>query len=276
VSARWYALLSAVLFSTGGAAIKATAWNHWQVAAGRSLLAAMAVAAVLPAARNLGTKPVWLAAVAYALTLALFVTATKMTTAANAIFLQGSAPLFLLLLGPWTLGEKVRARELWVLGAVAVGMTMVFAAEQRASALAPNPALGNALGAVTGLTWALTVLGLRWVRKRGGEGMAVVLAGNLLVVAWCAPLAWPVETFSVPDVLALLYLGLVQIALAYWCLTKAVAELGALETALLVMLEPALNPFWTWAIHGERPAGLALAGGGLILTATGWQAVRKR
>ncbi|GAB4365545.1 MAG: hypothetical protein OHK0021_09160 [Bryobacter sp.] len=106
--------------------------------------------------------------------------------------------------------------------------------------------------------------------------MAVVLAGNCLVVLLCAPMAWPLPVLTFHDGAALVYLGLVQIALAYWCLGKAVSGLGALETALLIMLEPALNPFWTWVLHGERPAPLALLGGAVILVATGIQALARR
>ncbi len=276
MNARWYALASAVLFSTGGAAVKGTALNHWQVAGGRSFVAALAVFLLLPAARRVGEPRLWVVGFAYALTLVLFVTATKLTTAANAIFLQGSAPLYLLLLSPWLLGERVKLREALVLVVVAVGMTLVFFAESRGGALAPDPPAGNLLGAISGLSWALTVIGLRWIRTQGGEAMAVVLAGNVLVVAICVPFAWPLQNISGGDVLSLLYLGVVQIALAYWCLTRAVASLGALETALLVMLEPALNPFWTWLLHGEKAAPMALAGGCLILVATALQALLKR
>lgn len=276
MSPRWFALLAAVLFSTGGAAIKATTWNSWQVASGRSFVAAVAIAFLLPKARQSWGWPIAWAAAAYALTLSLFVSATKLTTSANAIFLQSSAPLYLVSLGPWLLKEKVSRREWLLLGAITCGMVLVFLAGETTTALAPNPALGNALAAASGLTWAFTVLGLRWANRQGRESMAVVLAGNCLVVLLCAPLAWPWPALTFNDGAALLYLGLVQIALAYWCLGKAVSGLGALETALLIMLEPALNPFWTWVLHGERPAPLALLGGAVILVATGIQALARR
>ncbi len=270
------ALASAVLFSTGGAAIKATSWNSWQVAGVRSAIAAAAIAALLPGARKLGSRRVWLVGLVYALTLVLFVTATKLTTAANAIFLQSGAPIYLLLLGPWLLKEPVRKSDWAVLAGIAVGMMLVFAAEQQPLASAPNPVLGNWLAAATGVTWALTVAGLRWVGKAGEDAMAPVLAGNMLAALLCVVPMWPLPALALADLLALLYLGLFQIALAYWCLAKAVRGLGALEAALLVMLEPALNPFWTWAMHGERPAGLALVGGGFILAATAAQGLWRR
>lgn len=272
---RWYALLAAVLFSTGGAAIKATTWNSWQVAGSRSLIAALAIAFLLPSARRSWNRSVAYASIAYALTLVLFVTATKLTTSANAIFLQSSAPIYLVTLGPLLLKERVSRRELYILAAVMSGMLLVFFAGEVTTKLAPDPNLGNLLAALSGATWAGTVLGLRFVNRQGGESMAVVLAGNCLVVLLCAPMALPLPAMEWNDALAIAYLGLVQIALAYWCLSKAVAGLGALETALLIMLEPALNPFWTWVLHGEKPAWLAIAGGAIILAATTAQALRK-
>lgn len=265
------ALVSAILFSTGGAAIKSTTLNSWQVAGARSLVAASAFALLLPQARRLGRREVWISAIAYALTLIFFVNATKLTTSANAIFLQGSAPIFLLLLGPWLLREANRPRDYLILVAIAAGMTLIFLSPTASTALAPNPELGNAFGAASGLTWAFTLLGFRWTQARGLDPAAVVLAGNLLVVALCFP-----TQFTATDAVPILYLGLVQIALAYWCLTRAVSHLSALEAALLGMLEPALNPFWTWLLHNERPAPLALTGGLIILLATTVQALLPR
>lgn len=262
------ALVSAILFSTGGAAIKSTTLNSWQVAGARSLVAATAFALLLPESRRLARREVWISSIAYALTLIFFVNATKLTTSANAIFLQGSAPVFLLLLGPWLLKESNKPRDYAILLAIALGMTLIFLSPTTTTTLAPNPELGNAFGAASGLTWAFTLLGFRWIQSKGIDSAATVLAGNMLVVALCFP-----TQFSTTDLLPILYLGLIQIALAYWCLTRAVAHLSALEAALLGMLEPALNPFWTWLLHNERPANLALIGGTVILLATTIQAL---
>lgn len=268
LSPQLLALLSAILFSTGGAAIKSTTLNSWQVAGARSMVAALALAIALPHSRRLAHRAVWIAAIAYALTLIFFVNATKLTTSANAIFLQGSAPVFLLLLGPWLLKEANKPRDYAILLAIGMGMTLIFISPTTTTTLAPNPDLGNAFGAASGLTWAFTLLGFRWVQSKGIDPIAAALAGNILVALTCFP-----TQFSATDLAPILYLGLIQIALAYWCLTRAVAHLSALEAALLGMLEPALNPFWTWLLHNERPANLALIGGTVILLATTIQAL---
>lgn len=268
LSPQLLALTSAILFSTGGAAIKSTTLSSWQVAGARSMVAATALALLLPQSRRLARREVWISAIAYALTLICFVNATKLTTSANAIFLQGSAPVFLLLLGPWLLKEHNRPRDYAILLAIAIGMTLIFLSPTTTTTLAPNPDLGNAFGAASGLTWAFTLLGFRWVQSKGIDPIAAALAGNILVALVCFP-----TQFSTTDLAPILYLGLIQIALAYWCLTRAVSSLSALEAALLGMLEPALNPFWTWLLHNERPAPLALTGGAVILIATTFQAL---
>ena len=102
---------AALLFSTGGAAIKATTLNGWQTAGLRSLVAAIALAALVPQARRGWSWRVWPLGLVYALTLVSFVHATKLTTSANAIFLQSTAPAYLLLIGPVFLKEKVKQRD---------------------------------------------------------------------------------------------------------------------------------------------------------------------
>ena len=259
-------MASAVLFSTGGAAIKSTQLTSWQVAGLRSLVAAIVVALLLPTSRRSWSWSSGAVAMAYALCLTSFVIATKNTTAANAIFLQGTAPLYLVLLGPWLLQERTRLSDWVTLGLVVAGMALVFGGGNAPQSSAPNPMLGNWLGAFSGLTWALTVCGLRWLSKRGGgNSMAPVLMGNCIAVLFCLSQVLPVREVTGRDWAALLYLGVFQVGLAYWCLTQAMSGLRALEASLLVMIEPALNPVWTWWLHGEQPAPAAVAGGVLIV-----------
>ena len=107
-SSRYGVLAAALLFSTGGAAIKACSLTGWQVAGFRSGVAAVALWLLVPGARRQWNWRTLLAGIFYAATLILFVTANKLTTSANAIFLQSTAPLYLLLLGPLVLREPVR------------------------------------------------------------------------------------------------------------------------------------------------------------------------
>ena len=268
---RLEALAAACLFSTGGAAIKATALTNWQVACFRCGVAALAIAALLPASRRNWNRHVPRAAICYAATLTLFVLATKLTTAANAIFLQSTAPLYLMLAGPWLLGERNRKVDYALMAMLAAGLWCFFAGEETPTRIAPNPALGNLLAAITGMTWAGTVAGLRWMQRRyaGIEvGMPTILCGNLMVFAFCLGPALPVKEARALDWTLIGYLGVIQIGLAYVLLTRAVKRLPALEVSMLLLSEPAMNPVWTWLLHGETPSRWAAGGGVLVLGAT--------
>lgn len=271
MTSRLQVLGAALLFSTGGAVIKATDLTAWQVAGFRSAVAAFAVFLLVPAARRGWTWHVLPVGVAYASTLVLFVTANKLTTSANAIFLQSTAPLYVLLFGPLLLREKVERRDLVFMVPVLLGMVLFFVGSEAPVHTAPNPPLGNLLAVLAGVTWALTIVGLRWLGSRaGGEGSALptVVAGNLIAFLACLPASLPVVNAGTGDWLAVGYLGVFQIGAAYLLLTAAVRHVPALEASVLLMLEPALNPVWAWMVHGETPGPWSIAGGVLILGAT--------
>lgn len=269
--ARLEVLAAALLFSTGGAAIKAIDMSGWQIASYRSGVAALVLLLAVPAARRVFDLRVAAVGVAYAATLICFVLANRLTTAANTIFLQSTAPLYLLLLAPWLLGERLRRRDLALMAVLAVGLTPFFLARAAPSATAPSPLAGNLLAALAGVCWAFVVVGLRAFGRRedgGGVALAAVTAGNLIACLVALPLALPAAAGGADDWGIVLYLGCVQVALAYIFLTAGVRWLPAMETSLLLLVEPVLNPVWAWWLHDERPTGWAMAGGALILGAT--------
>jgi len=272
-SARFAALAAAILFSTGGAAIKVAAFSAAQVASFRSGIAALAL---LVWYRRRFTWTSWTTptSIAYAATLILFVVATKLTTAANAIFLQSTAPIYLLLLAPWLLREHTTRQDVLYLLAVAAGMVLCVRNQAGATAMALNPDLGNLLAIGAGLAWALTLIALRHLNRADGlgrgpdAGITAVIAGNALAFAVTLPLALPLPHAAAAEWLTVVYLGVVQIGLAYVCLTTAMRWLPALEVSLLLLLEPALNPVWTWIVRGEAPGQWTVAGGAVIVGAT--------
>ena len=294
---RLQVLAAAALFSTGGVAIKGLPLDAWQVASLRSGIAALALAAMLPsgvrALRRHGL-PLGLVGVglAYGATLLLFVLGNKLTTAANTIFLQSTAPLYVLLLAPWLLGEPVRRRDLLYMAALALGLGLFFVGQRQPDALAPDPFTGNLLAVGSGVTWALTLIGLRRLGRGGaatvvgrrGEaaaeppdwGAAAVILGNVFACAIGLPFALadpaPIARAGAVDWLVVVYLGAIQIGLAYVLLTRAFRRVEALEASLLLLIEPVLNPIWTWLALGEEPGAWALAGGAVILAATGGKA----
>ncbi|HET7274477.1 MAG TPA: DMT family transporter [Longimicrobiaceae bacterium] len=274
-TSRLQLIAAAALFSTGGAAIKAVTLSSWQVAGFRSGIAALTVLLLVPAARRGWSWRVVMVAGAYAATMVLFVAANKLTTAANTIFLQSTAPLYILLLGPLLLRERITREDLVFMAVVAFGLSLFFVGVEEPAVTAPNPARGDLLAALAGFTWALTILGLRWLGSgSGGEGgggegaLATVVIGNALAFLVCLPMALPVVDASAVDWALVGYLGIFQVGVAYLFLTSGIRHIPALEAATLLLVEPALNPIWAWLIHDETPSSWALVGGAAILSAT--------
>lgn len=282
--ARLLVMAAALLFSTGGAVVKLCALSSWQIAGLRSAIAALALWLCMPQWRPTLRLPELAVGAFYAATLILFVTANTLTTAAAAIFLQASAPVYVLLLGPRLLGEPSRRGDWTLAAAICAGLVLIFTAAQQPLRSAPDPELGNLLAAAAGATWAFTLMGLRWLgansqgsasaSPRSDPTGSAVLTGNLLAVIACAPWMFPLRSTQPADWIAVLYLGIVQIGLAYLCLVRGVRGLAALEVALLLCAEPVLSAFWAWLLLGEAPAPLAGIGSALISAALVGQALR--
>ena len=269
-AARLQALAAAVLFSTGGAGIKVDSFTATQVSAVRSGIAALAILLWLRG-RIRWTWQAVAAGVVYAATLSLYVGAVKLTTSAHAIFLQATAPLYLVLLAPVVLKERVRRNDIVYLAGIAIGMILCFAGRPAPTATAPNPAVGNWFGIASGFTWALTLLTLRRIgRDDTGNDATVgaVVVGNAFACLGALPFALPLPHGTPTEWATLVYLGGFQIGLAYVCLSNALRRLPALEISLLLLLEPVLNPLWTWLIRGENPGRWTILGGVVIVSAT--------
>ena len=271
-SDRLQVLAAAFLFSTGGAAIKACSLTGWQVAAIRAGIAAVALLLLLPATRRGWSLRLLPVAAAFAATTVLFAVCNKLTTAASTIFLQATAPIYIVLLGPVLLRERIRRNDLAFMAALAVGMVLFFVGDQPAADTAPQPVLGNILAAAAGLSWGLTIIGLRWLGRHAGPGedpsAAAVVSGNVLACLIALPFALPVVSSRPTDWLLVIFLGVFQIAVAYVFLTRGVRRVTALEVSLLLLLEPVLNPLWALLVHGERPGPWAAVGGAIIILAT--------
>lgn len=314
-SAALQAIVAGILFSTGGAAVKATELDAWQVAGTRSVIAAAVLLFAIPAARRWaggvgGASGVaaafgWWRSPArrraflltlgtgccYCLTLVLFVHAAKRTTAAETIFLQSTAPLFVLLLSPFLLRERPDGRQLLFVPLFGAGLVMAFFGGADAAATAPDPRTGNVLATFCGLAYGLTLIGLRAADRRppsagrgagtsGGTssagdadavrapGIAAAACGNVIVCLACLPVMAPLGSAAPGDLFIVAYLGLFQVALAYVFVTRATRVLQAPVVALLLLLEPALTPVWAMWFHGEQPHLLTWLGGGVVALAT--------
>jgi drug/metabolite transporter (DMT)-like permease len=256
-------LAAAVLWSTAGAAIKSCGLDGWQIAGGRSLVAAALLLGVVREARVRPTLRVLAVSVAYAFTVVLFVLATKLTTAANAIFIQDTAPLWVLLLSPWLLGERPTRGELLAIPVYGAGLGLFFLDE-----LTAGQVLGNVVALASGVAFAVSIVGLRLLRH---DGPAALVYGNVIAALAALPL-WPRGPVATGlDLGIVLYLGVFQLGLAYLAFSRGVVGTPAIEASLLVLLEPVLNPIWTFLVAGERPGPWAIAGGAVVLGATAWR-----
>jgi drug/metabolite transporter (DMT)-like permease len=261
---------AAVLWSTGGVFIKSTSLSAVEIACGRSLLAAVTVG-WLTRRDGWGINPVTAtAAVLYAALLLLFVMATKLTTAANAIFLQYTAPIYILLLEPLLTGERRRARDGVVVAVCVAGMALFFVGELR-----PRDVSGNLAALASGLCFALFALSLRHPRAAEVNRASAVIYGNLLLAAATAPAFFAGTGLGIggADAARLLFLGVVQIGLAYTLFTRGIARgVRSLDAGIVGYVEPVLNPVWVFLFVGERPAPGAIVGGAIILGAVAFHA----
>ncbi len=257
--------LAGLLWSSGGLFIKVAPMSGLAVACARSAITAAFYLVVL---RPRLSQARWGTALCYALMILTFVSATKTTTAANAIFLQYTGPAYVLLLSPWLLGEKLQRRDVVAVGLSLAGMGLFFVGRVEA-----GQALGNALGVASGVFFGLSVILLRRDARGGGDAIPSTTLGNLLAAVIALPFAASSlgETFSGPQALTalgvLLWLGVVQMGLAYLAFTRGLRSVPAGEASLLSMLEPVFNPLWVLLGTGERPGPWALVGGGVVLGA---------
>jgi drug/metabolite transporter (DMT)-like permease len=268
MSPRSKIVVAAALFSTGGAAIKWCGFDAWQLAGFRAAIAGLTILVLIPESRRGWSWRTALVGCAYAATTLLYVQANKHTTAASAIFLQSTSPLFILLLAPWLLGEHATRRDLLQMAVMGLGLVLFFLGMDRPSPTAPNPALGNMLAAVCAVTWAFTVIGYRSLAARGASIATAAVSGNLTASVVALVAAQPLVGGRPVDWAVVVFLGICQLGIPYLFMARAIPRLRAIEVGLFLLIEPVLNPIWAWLVHGEIPGTATLIGGVLILGAT--------
>ena len=249
---------AALLWSTGGLAIKLVPLDALGVVFWRSVLTVAFLVAVFRPSLERWKRASLATAVVYALMILTFVTATKWTTAANAIFLQYTGPFYVLALGPWLLKERFRKADAVAIAVALGGMSLFFVGKLESGHLA-----GNLMGVVSGVFFGLTVLLLR--RDQSGDAMASVFLGNLIAGAVALPFAWGNLALDARGFAVIAFLGIVQMGIAYILFVRGLSVVPAAEASLLGMLEPTFNPLWAYLGLGERPSGWALLGGAVVL-----------
>lgn len=253
-------ILAGIIWSTGGIFIKLISLNALQLSFFRSLLAA-GVFLLLFRKEILKVNGLTiLSAFLYAGILILFVTATKMTSAANAIFLQYTAPFYVLIFEPVLLKTKFEKSNLFILIICFTGMFLFFMGD-----FGEGYFLGNLVAVASGICFAGFLLTLR---KNGNEYQSSsIFWGNMIIAGLCSVSLWSIAELKTNDLIMVSYLGIVQIGLAYAIFSFGLKRITAIEASLLSMIEPVLNPVWVYFGYGEKPPGYSIAGGIIIIFA---------
>ncbi len=268
-----YLLGAALAWSTGGLLIKLIDLDGLSLAGARSwfalipLLIYMKVAGKHhppPPARF--TPPIVLGSIAYAGTVLFFVIATKETTAANAILLQYTAPIWVALMSPLLLREAIRPIDRVAAVVVVIGLALFTLDDVPTSAR-----LGDLFALISGLFFAGCIMALR--HGRAGSGLRMVLYGNVLAGLVGLPFLISAAPPAL-DFLPIALLGIGQLGLGYILFMAGIRHVSALEGALVPVLEPLLNPLWVVIGVGERPSIYSIAGGVIVIGAISWRAWR--
>ncbi len=250
----------AVLWSCGGILIKLVNWHPLAIAGTRSLVAGLFILLVLKKPRFTFSWIQILAALSYSLTMILFVAATRTTTAANAILLQYTAPVYVAILGGMILKEKPSIHHWMALVTIILGLTLFFK-----DALAPGQAAGNLLGLGSGLSFALFSIFMRL--QKDGSPLESLLLANLLTALIGIPFYFQGPGPDMTGWLSIGALGIFQSGLSLILFSYGIKRITALSAMLIAALEPLLNPVWVFLFTGEKPGYWSLIGGLTILSA---------
>lgn len=252
-------IICALLWSSGGLLIKTLPLSPLTIAGARSAIAALVIFAWTRRANFTWSVPHIGSIICYALTVVLFVMATKATTAANAILLQYTAPIWVAIFSVFITKEKLTRIDFLAVVVVMLGMLVFFL-----DTLTPGELTGNILALLSGVAFAGVALFMR--AQKGASNVESILFGNILTALVCLPFIEPfapsIDTFS-----RLAILGALQLGISYILYAWAIRYVTALEAILITALEPLLNPIWVGMFYGEVPTSTAIVGGVIVLSA---------
>jgi drug/metabolite transporter (DMT)-like permease len=252
-----FLILAAILWSTAGVLVKALDWQPLSILAGRGIFTSILFIIYMRRLPKKVTRWTLLAAGGSIATQFLFVTSTKLTTAANSIFLQYTAPIYVVLLAYWLLREKPSRTDWIAMAIIFLGLILFFGDQ-----LSPNGLYGNILAVLSGVTSAIMMVSFR-AQKDGSPEDSILIASVLIAIFGFPSILK--ETQTVANWLSIAYLGIFQIGLAFIFFTMGIKHIPALEANLIGTLEPILNPVWVFLFLGEQMGKSALLGGLVVL-----------
>jgi drug/metabolite transporter, DME family len=263
-----YIVLAALLWSTGGIGIKAVSDGALKVTFYRSIFAAITLLLVFgrDSLRVRPSRGFLTAVISYGGCLVSFVVATKLTTAANAIFLQYAGVIWVLLFSPIVLKEPMRRRDVLAIAGAMAGMALFFVGKFESRGMT-----GNAMALVSSVFFATMILALR---REHHASRAAVTWGNIVLALALLPFVFDDLALTTASFIALVFLGVFQIGFAYAFFVRGLRDVTATQASLTGMLEPVANPIWVLLFLGERPSAFAVAGGAIVLVAIAWHTMQ--
>ena len=261
-----FLVLTAILWSSSGLLVKIISWQPLSILSGRSILSSVVFWIFLKYPTRFKWTPLQVTgAVAYVGTQIFFIMATKLTTAANAIFLQYTLPIYIVFFGYWFLNERPQRADWISLIIIFAGLFLFFGDDLNFDGFT-----GNILAIVSGMAMALLMLCMR--KQKDGTPANTILLGNIIGAVIGLPFLFQ-ESYSLQNLSIIAYLGIFQIGLSFVLYSIAIKQVQALEATLILTLEPILNPLWVFLVIGETPGKLALIGGMFVIGAVTARAV---
>mgnify|MGYP001452143897 FL=1 len=254
-------ITAALMWSLGGIFIKLVDLNPMGIAGIRSLGAAVVLLIYIKKPRLYWNRYFFTGVLAYTAMVVLYVLSIRLTTAANAIFLEFTAPIYVVAFSYFLLNEKIDRFDILTMVIIFLGMGLFFMDE-----LTFYGFWGNIMALVAGVCLALvTVL----IRKEKESAFEIVFYGNVLTAIIC--FTFIIEGLSKStqlDWLIIFGLGIFQLGIPYILYTTALKYVSALDAILVGMLEPILNPIWVYIFIGEAMGEWAFIGGALVMIGT--------
>jgi drug/metabolite transporter (DMT)-like permease len=262
--ARLSLLLAAVLWSLAGIFIKFLSLPPLTIVFYRSLFASLFFAFFIRRSIAVPRVALLVSTLAHTAAISAFVSANKITTAANAIALQYTAPMFVFVMVHFLFGEKITGAS-WislVLGMLGIAVICVGSAGQ------PDAA-GVMIALLSGLLFSIYMVSLRFL-KEFNPGTLTFL-NNMVCCLILLPLVGSELSISLKEGWIVAVMGVVQLGIPYWLFSKGLEQISVQEASLIVLIEPVLNPIWVALIVGELPSGATLVGGLCIVGSLGFR-----
>jgi drug/metabolite transporter (DMT)-like permease len=281
-----FLLLAPVGWSLTGMFVKFIPWSSWAITGWRSLFSGIFLWIVFKIFFSREFRLDWsldnlLTAIFYSAFSTLFAVSTKLTTSANTVFLQYTAPIWVAYLGPRLLGEETGRRDWTFMGFTIFGMSLFLLNDMKIGE-GRNDLLGLAAGLACGFCWAMYIM---FMRKKGAERapLSSMVIANFITPIYCLGAMFSVDSSDTGALAANLgwaaVLGIGPLGLSYIFYLLAINKVTALEAALIPSIEPLMNPIWTYLVVGEAPGVWTIVGGSVVLVVVlvrGWQTVRER